>query len=57
MAEIVLKEESYKTVDACMEVHREFGMGFKEVVLRCPRNGIYFSSNLLSTGKTIYNYI
>ena len=34
MAEIILKEESYKIVGACMEVHRELGMGFKEVIYR-----------------------
>jgi GxxExxY protein len=34
MAEIILKEESYKIVGACMEVHRELGMGFKEIVYK-----------------------
>ena len=34
MAEIILKEESYKIVGACMEVHRELGMGFKEMVYK-----------------------
>lgn len=30
MAELILKEESYKLIGICMEVHRELGMGFKE---------------------------
>ena len=34
MAEIILKEESYKIIGACMEVHRELGMGFKEIVYK-----------------------
>ncbi len=34
MAEIILKEESYKIVGACMEVHRELGMGFKEIIYK-----------------------
>jgi GxxExxY protein len=34
MADIILKEESYKIVGACMNVHRELGMGFKEVVYK-----------------------
>src|SRR4030095_12227791 len=34
MADIILKEESYKIVGACMEVHRELGMGFKEAVYK-----------------------
>jgi GxxExxY protein len=34
MAEIILKEESYKVVGVCMEVHRLLGMGFKEIVYK-----------------------
>lgn len=30
MAEIFLKEESYRIIGLCMEVHRTWGMGFKE---------------------------
>ena len=34
MADIILKEESYLLVGICMEVHRELGMGFKEVIYK-----------------------
>ncbi len=34
MADIILKEESYKLVGICMEIHREMGMGFKEVLYK-----------------------
>lgn len=34
MAEIILKEESYKIIGACMEVHRELGFGFKEIIYK-----------------------
>ena len=34
MPEIILKEESYKLVGICMEIHRELGMGFKEIVYK-----------------------
>ncbi|NOT49943.1 MAG: GxxExxY protein [Chitinophagaceae bacterium] len=34
MENIILKEESYKIVGACMEVHTQLGMGFKEVVYK-----------------------
>ncbi len=34
MADLIFKEESYKIVGACMEVHRELGMGFKEIVYK-----------------------
>ena len=32
MTEIVFKEESYKVIAACMEVHKSLGHGFKEIV-------------------------
>ena len=34
MADIILKDESYMLVGICMEVHRELGMGFKEVLYK-----------------------
>ncbi|MEO6328532.1 MAG: GxxExxY protein [Ginsengibacter sp.] len=34
MSAIILKEESYKIVGLCMEVHTELGMGFKEIVYK-----------------------
>ena len=34
MTEIILKEESYQLIGVCMEVHRELGMGFKEIVYK-----------------------
>jgi GxxExxY protein len=34
MSTIILKEESYQLVGICMEIHRELGMGFKEIVYK-----------------------
>lgn len=34
MGELILKEESYLLVGICMEVHRELGMGFKEILYK-----------------------
>ncbi len=34
MTAIILKEESYQLIGVCMEVHREPGMGFKEIVYK-----------------------
>lgn len=34
MGELILKEESYQLIGICMEVHRELGMGFKEIVYK-----------------------
>ena len=34
MADILFKEESYKIIGICMEVHRVLGMGFKEIIYK-----------------------
>ena len=34
MSSIILKEESYQLIGICMEIHRELGMGFKEIVYK-----------------------
>ena len=34
MADIILKDESYKIIGVCMEVNRLLGMGFKEAVYK-----------------------
>lgn len=34
MTDLILKEESYQIIGACMEVHTQLGVGFKEVVYK-----------------------
>ena len=34
MTDIILKDESYTIIGICMEVHRELGMGFTEIVYK-----------------------
>jgi GxxExxY protein len=34
MPEIIFKEESYHIIGLCMEVHRQLGMGFREVIYK-----------------------
>jgi GxxExxY protein len=34
MTELLLKEESFKIIGLCMEVHRELGPGFQEIVYK-----------------------
>ena len=34
MSEIILKEESYELIGICMEIRRELGMGFKEILYK-----------------------
>ena len=34
MADLILKDESYELIGICMEVHRELGMGFREIIYK-----------------------
>src|SRR5689334_3730082 len=53
MSKIIYKEESYKIIGICMEIHRVLGMGFKEWVykeameLEFKQNGITYSKEKL----------
>lgn len=34
MPDIILRNESYELIGICMEVHRELGMGFREIIYK-----------------------
>jgi GxxExxY protein len=34
MPDLILKDESYRIIGACMEVHSQLGFGFKEIVYK-----------------------
>ena len=34
MSNLILKDESYELIGICMEVHRELGKGFKEIIYK-----------------------
>jgi len=34
MPDLILKDESYELIGICMEVHRELGMGFREIIYK-----------------------
>ena len=34
MADLILKDDSYELIGICMEVHRELGMGFREIIYK-----------------------
>ncbi len=54
MADIILKEESYKIVGICMEVHRELGMGFQEIVYKDALEYEFQKSNMLHRREKKY---
>jgi GxxExxY protein len=48
-SELLYKKESYKIIGACMEVHKEMGKGFSEIIygdaleIEFKKNNIYYS--------------
>ncbi len=46
MADILYKEESYKIVGICMEIHRTLGMGFKEAIYKDALQVEFQSNNI-----------
>ena len=54
MTEIILKEESYQLIGICMEVHRELGMGFKEIVYKDALEYEFKTSNIPYTREKEY---
>lgn len=51
VSEIILKNESYKIIGLCMEVHTNPGMGFKEVVYKDALELEFSKNEFLSAGK------
>ena len=54
MTEIILKEESYQLIGICMEVHRELGMGFKEIVYKDALEYEFKTKNIPYTREMEY---
>ena len=46
MTDLILKDESYKIIGICMEVHRELGMRFKEAVYKEALEIEFISQNI-----------
>ena len=44
--ELIYKEESYKIVGLCMEVHRELGHGFLEIVYKDALEILFRQNNI-----------
>ncbi len=46
MAELLLKEEAYKIVGVCMQIHKTLGMGLKEVNYKDAMEIDFLESNI-----------
>jgi GxxExxY protein len=55
MSEIILKEESYQIIRICMEVHRELGMGFKEIIYKDALEYEFKTRNIPYVREKEYN--
>ncbi|MEO8665275.1 MAG: GxxExxY protein [Ignavibacteria bacterium] len=54
MAEIILKEESYKIIGICMEVHNKLGTGFLESVYKDAIEYEFFKSDIFFIREKAY---
>ncbi|MBA2328326.1 MAG: GxxExxY protein [Flavisolibacter sp.] len=54
MPEIIFKEESYQIVGLCMEVHRQLGMGFREVIYKDALEIEFRENNLPYQREKLY---
>ncbi|MEO6733243.1 MAG: GxxExxY protein [Ferruginibacter sp.] len=54
MTEIILKDESYQLIGICMDVHRELGMGFKEIVYKDALEYEFKTKNIPYTREEEY---
>jgi hypothetical protein len=51
MAELLYKEESFKIIGICMEIHKTLGMGLKEINYKDARKSNLLSSAFLMKEK------
>jgi GxxExxY protein len=54
MADIIFKEESYQIIGACMEVHSQLGMGFKEAVYKDALELEFKNKNIIYTREKMF---
>ncbi|MGI8601039.1 MAG: GxxExxY protein [Chitinophagaceae bacterium] len=54
MPEIIFKDESYQIVGLCMEVHRQLGMGFREVIYKDALEIEFRENNLPYQREKLY---
>ena len=54
MPEIIFKDESYQIVGLCMEVHKQLGMGFREVIYKDALEIEFRENNLPYQREKLY---
>jgi GxxExxY protein len=57
MSNLILKEESYELIGICMEVHRELGMGFREIIYKDALEYEFRSRGLLYERERSYEIL
>jgi GxxExxY protein len=57
MSNLILKEESYELIGICMEVHRELGMGFREIIYKDALEYEFRSRRLLYERERSYEIL
>jgi len=56
-SELIYKEESYKIIGLCMEVHRELGHGFLEIVYKDALEILFRQNNIPYEREKEYNIV
>ncbi|WP_295715890.1 GxxExxY protein [Mucilaginibacter sp.] len=57
MADLLFKEESYKIIGACFEVHKILGHGFKEAVYKDALEFEFEKTNISFSRETPYTIV
>ena len=57
MTDILFKEESYKIIGACFEVHKTLGHGFKEIVYKDALEVELANLGIPFSGKKLLTFI
>lgn len=53
MKELIYKEECYKIIGLCMEVHNKLGTGLSEILYKDALEYEFKKNNILTIGKRV----
>ena len=57
MSQLLYNEDTYKIIGLCMEVHRELGKGFSEVVYGDALEIEFLENNIVYSRESIFDII